>query len=94
MNPYEVLGLPLTATRKQIDVAYRAKAKRYHPDINTAAEANARMARINEAYEMITKGWRPAPAPTLRDAEVVYARYYTSVTYFVDATRPIGGFWR
>ncbi|KKM70468.1 hypothetical protein LCGC14_1440500 [marine sediment metagenome] len=63
MNPYEVLGLPVTATKKQELAAYRTKAKQYHPDINTTADAEPMMKRINAAYDMIMKGYQTRPMP-------------------------------
>lgn len=48
-----VLGIPLTATREQIDEAYRQKAKRAHPDAGGSAEA---MAELNRARDEARAG--------------------------------------
>jgi DnaJ-class molecular chaperone len=33
MNPYEVLGLSVECTQEEITIAYRALAKKHHPDV-------------------------------------------------------------
>ena len=59
-DPYEVLGVPRTASADEIKKAYRALAKQYHPDNFTDAGQRARaeekMKEINAAYERIQKG--------------------------------------
>ncbi|MBO7681617.1 MAG: J domain-containing protein, partial [Clostridia bacterium] len=56
-DPYEVLGVPRGASEEEVTKAYRALAKKYHPDLNPGdATAAARMSEINEAYDRIQKG--------------------------------------
>jgi DnaJ-domain-containing protein 1 len=50
---YEALMLHPTATMDVINAAYRALAKRYHPDL-AGADASPTMARINEAYAVLS----------------------------------------
>jgi molecular chaperone DnaJ len=57
-DPYRVLGVSPQATDDEVKQAYRALAKKYHPDVNNgSADAEARMKEVNEAYSMIMK-WR------------------------------------
>ena len=56
-DPYDVLGIPRSASNEEIKTAYRTLAKRYHPDVNNgAAAAESKMKEINEAYAILMKG--------------------------------------
>lgn len=58
-NPYSVLGVPENASDEEIKKAYRALAKKYHPDnfVNNplADLAAEKMKEINEAYDYLQK---------------------------------------
>lgn len=55
-DPYSVLGVSPSATEDEIKKAYRALAKKYHPDVNQgSADAERRMKEVNEAYSAIMK---------------------------------------
>lgn len=52
---YEVLGLPRSATDRDIKRAYRRLARRYHPDVNPGDKAaEARFKEVTEAYEVLS----------------------------------------
>ena len=51
----KLLGLSSDADIYQIKLAYRKKAKEYHPDINKAENATEIFQKINEAYEFLNE---------------------------------------
>ncbi len=58
-NPYDVLGISPNATNEEVKEAYKALAKKYHPDNYVdsplAEMAEERMKEINEAYDEILR---------------------------------------
>src|SRR5690349_6756636 len=61
-DPFRTLGLPPGATDAEIKRAYRALAKRYHPD-SAGEAALPRFLAIQAAYDMLTA---PGHAPRVR----------------------------
>jgi DnaJ-class molecular chaperone len=52
---YEVLGVPRTATQKEIKAAFRRLARQYHPDVNpTDPDSAEKFKEINEAHEVLS----------------------------------------
>jgi curved DNA-binding protein len=51
---YQTLGVPKTASEKEIKQAFRRLARKYHPDVNPGDKsAEARFKEINEANEVL-----------------------------------------
>ena len=51
---YKVLGVDKKASSQEIKKAYRKLAKKYHPDINKAADATAKFQEVNNAYDFLS----------------------------------------
>jgi curved DNA-binding protein len=52
---YEVLGVPRTATQKEISSAFRKLARKHHPDLNAGdKQAEARFKEVSEAHDVLS----------------------------------------
>lgn len=50
---YQLLGVTKDAAQKDIKRAYRKMARKYHPDVSSEKNAEARFKEIGEAYEVL-----------------------------------------
>lgn len=50
---YKILGIPRTASRDEIQKAYRKLARIYHPDVNKTKTAEDKFKQLSEAYEVL-----------------------------------------
>jgi len=50
---YQILGVSRDAEKSDIKKAYRKLARKYHPDVNKAANAEDKFKEVNEAYEVL-----------------------------------------
>lgn len=51
---YATLGVPKTASRQDIQRAYRELARKLHPDVNKTPEAEERFKDVSEAYSVLS----------------------------------------
>jgi curved DNA-binding protein len=52
---YDVLGVPRTATQKEVTSAFRKLARKHHPDLNAGdKQAEARFKEISEAHDVLS----------------------------------------
>ncbi len=57
---YEVLGVSRAADGKELKRAYRQLARKYHPDVNKAADAEEKFKEISNAYEVLSDDQKKA----------------------------------
>ncbi|MGB1251629.1 MAG: molecular chaperone DnaJ [Candidatus Promineifilaceae bacterium] len=57
---YEVLGVNQSSTPSEIKKAYRRMARKFHPDVNKAPEAEEKFKEINEAYDVLSTDQKKA----------------------------------
>jgi len=63
---YQILGISPDAETPDIKVAYRKLARKYHPDLNPEADAEARFKDVAEAWEVLKDKDRRAEYDELR----------------------------
>ncbi len=95
-NPYEVLGISPSVTNEEVRDAYRALAKKYHPDNyvdNPLADmAEEKMKEINSAYDEILRqraeaknGKKQENSDTGRANYGAYGSQYSKVRYAINS---------
>ena len=97
-DPYQVLGVPSTASADEVKAAYRRLAKKYHPDVNHGStEAEQKMKEINEAYDMfVNHKYNPGGAGQGGYGQSGYCQSYGGQRYerpYADPFEGFGGFW-
>ncbi len=95
-DPYEVLGVPRNASEEEVTKAYRALAKKYHPDLNPGdEEAAKKMAEINEAYDRIRNGdTQPAYGSYSYGPGTQQGGYGSYRPNGANGQDPFGDFWK
>jgi molecular chaperone DnaJ len=81
---YDVLGVPRGCTEEELKRAFRKLAQQWHPDVNTAPEADERFKEINEAYQVLSD-------PQRRQAYDLFGRAGVGGAGGADGG-PFGGF--
>lgn len=54
-NYYKILGVEPDASERTVKTAYRAWARKYHPDKDPSAEATSNFQKISNAYDVLGK---------------------------------------
>ncbi|WP_209122983.1 molecular chaperone DnaJ [Alkalihalobacillus sp. BA299] len=57
---YEVLGVDKNASEDEIKKAYRKLARKYHPDVNKAADAEEKFKEVKSAYDTLSDSQKRA----------------------------------
>jgi hypothetical protein len=88
MDPLEILGVPPSASPDEVTAAYRRLAKLWHPDRRGGAEAAARMAEINSAYDLMrAAAWNQHMAGQRSTAPAARARPTAAGAWLPPAIR-------
>ncbi|PTY37217.1 hypothetical protein BGP77_08100 [Saccharospirillum sp. MSK14-1] len=90
---YRVLGVSDSADAAEIKKAYRKLARQYHPDVSSAADAEARFKEIGEAYEVLSDAKRRAEYDQLRQLRAGGGRGQSSRFSDADFNRQFGDFF-
>jgi len=53
-DPYDVLGVSRSASDDELRKAYRSRARKYHPDVTTEADAEERFNEVQQAWEILS----------------------------------------
>jgi len=51
---YEVLSVSRSASQEEIKTAFRSLARKYHPDVNSEADAEEKFKEVNEAFMVLS----------------------------------------
>jgi molecular chaperone DnaJ len=65
-NYYEILGVAETASTEEIRKAFQQKARKLHPDVNKAPDAEERFKEVSEAYAVLSDDEKRARYDAMR----------------------------
>ncbi len=75
-DPYEILGVPKNITEEKLKKVYKALAKKYHPDVDSSPEAEAKFKEVSDAYQTILSNRYVEP-------QHPYAKYIKKLKYHI-----------
>ncbi len=82
---YEVLGVDRNASADELKRAYRRLARKYHPDVSKAEDAEARFKELQEAHEVLKD-------PEKRAAYDQFGEHWEQAAHYQNAPGGQGGF--
>lgn len=94
-NYYDILGVSKDASAEEIKKAYLKLAKKYHPDTSKEDNAEEMMAKINEAYDVLSDESKRAKydldlsEETLENSYVSEEEYEETVKNYTEKERKV-----
>ena len=91
---YAILGVDKGASQKEIQRAFQQKARKLHPDVNKAPDAEERFKEISEAYAVLSDEQKRARYDAMRSGSPFAGGAYTgqpSAGYGGYTSSPFGG---
>ena len=79
-DPYKILQVDPEAEDEVIEAAYRRLARKYHPDVAPGPDAQERMVRINQAWDLLRDPVRRAAVDRARTRAAADAAWSPSST--------------
>ena len=88
MDYFKILGVSKNATDKEIKIAYRKLAKKYHPDTYKGDKtfAENKMKEINEAYDVLSDETKRRALLQEEQYENTYTKYQNTTTSSTEQT--------
>jgi len=86
-NPYKELQVDPEAEHEVIEAAYRRLARKYHPDVAPGPDAQDRMVRINQAWEVLKDPIRRAAVDRARMREMTTSARVVAADARADVRR-------
>lgn len=82
VDHYKVLGVKPEASQADIKAAYRKLAKKWHPDVNSAASAAQRFQAINDSFSVLNDAPTRAQFDSMRDMRFGRAASFADDVYY------------
>lgn len=75
---YAILGVEKTATKQEIQKAFQQKARKLHPDVNKAPDAEEKFKEVSEAYAVLSDEDKRARYDAMRSGNPFAGSYNSS----------------
>ncbi len=73
---HKILGVDENCSQEEIKMAYRRLAKKYHPDLNPANNAQQKFIELNEAYEILLEEFKNPDPSSYKSSDKSQKEYY------------------